>query len=326
MSAVICHQVIYLLTFKIKMLRKFIVSSILVGVASTGFANEEQKTPPPLMLKESRDTELRDLATYQLKRRFMPMNESNAIALKKGFEQRDKMVNSSVREPEEQNRTLTINPSMVSGKPTIYSSVNYITTIVFVDKFGNPWDVEDIGIGAGSFFDYKTVNPYTVWLFPKKKYKKSNLSILLKGLLTPISFNLEESPEKVDYTIQAKVLKAGANTEVNEFSYSPLQAEITNNNLTKDDAVMSMSDGITPAQANKLNVLIQGRESSDIQAWQYEDSYYVRLRGRVMSPEPEPASHPNVDGIQLFKIPRISSLFIEKDGILITGILQKPRK
>ena len=144
--------------------------------------------------------------------------------------------------------------------------------------------------------------------------------------MTPISFNLEESAEKVDYTIQAKVLKAGANTEVNEFSYSPLQAEITNNNLTKDDAVMSMSDGITPAQANKLNVLIQGRESSDIQAWQYEDSYYVRLRGRVMSPEPEPASHPNVDGIQLFKIPRISSLFIEKDGILITGILQKPRK
>ncbi|KDM89984.1 DotH/IcmK family type IV secretion protein [Photobacterium galatheae] len=308
------------------MLRKLIVSSILLGMASVAFANEEQKTPPPLMLKESRDLELRDLATYQLKRRFIPMNENNATALKKGFEDRDRMVNASVREPEQQNRTLTINPSMVSGKPTIYASANYLTTIVFVDRYGSPWDIKDIGIGAGAFFEYKAVNPYTIWLFPKKKYKKSNLSILLKGLITPIVFNLEENPEKVDYTIQAKVLKAGANTEINEFSYTPLQAELTNNNMTKDDAVLQMSDGVTPKEANRLNVLIQGREASDIQAWQYEDSYYVRLRGKVMSPEPEPASHPNVDGIQLFKIPRISSLFIEKDGILITGILENPKK
>ena len=104
------------------MLRKFIVSSMLLGVVSTGFADENQNTPVPLMLKESRDTELRDLATYQLKRRFMPMNENNAVALKNSFEQREKMVNSTVRQPEEQNRTLTINPSMISGKPTIYSS------------------------------------------------------------------------------------------------------------------------------------------------------------------------------------------------------------
>lgn len=288
---------------------------------TTALAKDEQQVPPPLMLKDARDSELRDLATYQLKRRFIPMSASNAESIKKGLEERDRMINSSIREPEQQNRTLTVNPSLASGKPTIYASANYLTTIVFVDAYGNPWDIEDIGIGAGGYFEHKAVNPYTIWLFPKQKYKKTNLSIMLKGLVTPIVFNLEESPEKVDYAVQAKVLKAGANTQINEFSYSPLQAEIATNNLTKDDAVFQMADGVTPPDASRLKVSINNREASDIIAWDYGDSYYVRLRGSVISPEPEPASHPNVDGMQLFKIPRISSLFIEKDGILITGVM-----
>jgi hypothetical protein len=307
------------------MLRRLLVCSIAAGLALPAIAssNSEEKAPQPLMLKEGRDSEIRELATYQLKRRFFPMASSSATTLKEGFEERDAMINKSVREPDQQSRTLVINPSVVSGKPTVFASANYLTTLVFVDNYGNPWDIEDIGVGAGSYFEYKTVNPYTIWLFPKKKYKKSNLSVLLKGLVTPIVLNLEESPDKVDYAVQAKIIGVGSNTEVNEFSYTPLEVDLTNGSIMADSTILQMADGITPKEVNRLVVEINGSETSEIQAWEYLDNYYVRLKGDVVSPHPEQAASPSVDGKKLYKIPRISSLFIEKDGLLITGVMLK---
>lgn len=310
------------------MLQRFIVNFITIGLATTAFANSnsDEPAPVPLMLKEDRDSELRELAAYQLKRRFFPMSNNSAVAVKQGFEEREKMINSSAREPDQQSRTLVINPSVVSGKPTVYASSNYLTTIVFVDQYGKPWDIEDIGIGASPYFDYKAVNPYTIWLFPKKKYKKSNLSVLLKGLVTPIVLNLEESPEKVDYAIQAKITGIGSNTQINQFSYTPLEVDLAHGSIHGDSAVMQMADGITPPETKRLSVTINGDETTEIEAWEYLNNYYVRLDGDVISPQPEQAASPSVDGKQLYKIPRISSLFVEKDGLLITGIMLNRNK
>ena len=303
------------------MLQKIIFSTMLLSVGFVAIANQEEIPKPPLMIKAEQDKKIREVATYQLKRRFFPVEDTSKGEMKAAIVDRNTLINSPFSTPLQQNRTVTINPEIASEKQTIYSSVNYVTTIVFVDAYGNPWDIKDIGIGAGSSFQHKPVNSYTTWLFPTARYKKSNVAFLLDGLVTPIVFNLEESSEKVDYTLQVKILKAGVNTTINEFSYSPLQSEIANSGMVKDTAILSMSDGITPPDATRLDVTIKGNQASDILAWEYNGSYYVRLRGEVMSPQPIPASHPNIDGLQLFKIPRISSLFIEKDGILTTGVM-----
>ncbi len=284
---------------------------------------EEAVESAPLMLKDARDAQIRNLAAYQLKRRFVPMNTSDSSTLKQALEDRDKMVNESIREPEQLNRTLNLNPSLLSGKPTIYASANYLTTIVFIDKYGNPWDIEDIGIGASTFFEYKNVNPYTIWLYPKKKYKKSNFSVFLKGLVTPVVFDLEESGDRVDYTVQAKVAGVGNNSKPKEFSLSGVHGAIPKPQITHDDAILQMVDGITPNSAQVLSILVNDKPPYDMDAWMYQNFYYIRLKGKVISPNPEQLTDSTIDGFRLYKIPVISSVFIERDGVLLTANIQK---
>ncbi|PSV01202.1 DotH/IcmK family type IV secretion protein [Photobacterium kishitanii] len=296
------------------------LSSMMVGSVNV-HASDDDVAPAPLQLKEHRDQEIRALALYQLKRRLVPIDTRQGFDQKVAAEQLVRMKNESIRDPVQQSRSLNLNPNLMGVKPTVYSSANYSTTMVFVDKFGNPWDIQYAGVGASSYFSLERPNPYTLLIYPKSKYKKTNLTVTLKGMVTPFVFDLTESKDRVDYVIESKIAADGPNTKLDEFHYSPLELEIASSSAVQDKNIKDMIDGITPSgEARPLVITRNGEAMSDMSGWEYNGDYYIRTNGEVISPSTKVVGSPSVSGEHLFKAQKIDNLIIERDGVLFTDV------
>lgn len=315
-------------TFKMKM-TTLVVGSILsawsiCSVASdlpmSNFGHDSDQVEVPLKLKPHRSKEIRDLAQYQLQRRFVPFTAKQGEDIKREAEEMVKIKNSPVRAPEQQSRSIDLDPNSVSTNPVIYASANFSTTIVFVDKLGKPWNVTYKGVGASDFFDVKQPNPYTLVLYPLKKYKKSNLTVILDGIVTPFIFSLDESPSHVDYIIQSKVAGISPTTNVDEFKYTPLVADIDKSMVVDDKNIDMMIDGITPPAAQPLTITKDGSMMSGMQGWSYNGDFYIKTSGKILSPSSKPVGMPSSAGESLYKIQSINNIMVERDGVVFTNV------
>ena len=172
-----------------KVMRKKALSICILSIifSSTAYSQQDrERVTVPTKLQDYREKEISELATHQLNRRYSPLSDSQSKELKERNEDRERMINESVREPAPQSRTILINPKMVDKDNVIYASANYQTTIVFVDRFGKPWDITNKGIGAEPFFDISQYEPHSITVNPLRKYVKTNLTIMLKSLLLDI--------------------------------------------------------------------------------------------------------------------------------------------
>ena len=274
----------------------------------------------PLKLKPKRTQEISDLAQYQLERRFVPLTEQQGIRIKKNAEKMVKIKNAPIRSPIQQSRSIDLDPNSVSSNPVIYASANFSTSIIFVDKIGKPWNVTYKGVGAGSFFDIKQPNPYTLVLYPLKKYKKSNLTVILDGVVTPFIFSLDESPDYVDYIIQSKVAGVSPTTKVDSFKYTPIVADLSNVTGVDDENIGLMVDGITPQSAQSLRITKNGYPMSGMMGWQYDGDYYIKTSGKIIAPSAKPVGSPSSAGESLFKIQRINNIIVERGGVVFTNV------
>ncbi|MGR5365653.1 DotH/IcmK family type IV secretion protein [Photobacterium damselae] len=286
----------------------------------SNFGRDSDHVEVPLKLKPLRGKEIQDLAQYQLQRRFVPLTATQGAKIKREAEEMVRIKNSPIRAPRQQSRSIDLDPNSVSVNPVIYASANFSTTIVFVDKLGKPWNVTYKGVGASDFFDIKQPNPYTLVLYPLKKYKKSNLTVILDGIVTPFIFSLDESPDQVDYIIQSKVVGISPTTNVDEFKYAPLVANIDKSMAVNDKNIDLMIDGITPSMAQPLKISKDGYLMSGMQGWSYNGSFYIKTSGKILSPSSKPVGMPNSAGESLYKIQAINNIMVERDGVVFTNV------
>ena len=314
-------------TFKIK-IATLLIGSVLSVLSTYSVAsdlpmsdlNNSGQVEVPLKLKPHRSAEIRNLAQYQLQRRFMPFTSAQGVKIKKEAEELVKIKNSPVRAPSQQSRSIDLDPNSVSVNPIIYASANFSTTIVFVDKLGKPWNVTYKGVGASDFFDVKQPNPYTLVLYPLKKYTKSNLTVILDGIITPFIFSLDESPSHVDYIIQAKVAGISPTTNVDEFKYAPLVADIDKSMVTSDKNIDLMIDGVTPQSSHPLSITKGGAAMYGMRGWEYDGSFYIKTSGKILSPSSKPVGIPSSTGESLYKIQAINNIMVERDGVVFTNV------
>lgn len=302
---------------KLRIVASLILTAIL---SSTSYAADDKKVNPPKDLKESREAELSDLATKQIQRKEFPLSEDQAIWYKTEREKQDKMRQESIRNPDVQNRTLEITPSIAQEERTIYASVNYQTNLIFVDSLGNPWPIVKYGIGAQDYFSIEQYLEHALLVNPRLKYKKTNLTIILKGMeTTPIVLSLKEDKDVVDYVTQVKV-KGFSDTKNNtERKYENFKKQVVKNNNYLNEAISLMSDNIKPNDALQLYPRKNNNDLVGVSAWQYKKNNYIRTKGELVIPHGNIVST-SVDGYQLYETPPINSAMIEMNGVIVTNI------
>jgi intracellular multiplication protein IcmK len=228
--------------------------------------------PPPLpaptvrkrVNKAFNDFEQSQLTTGQVKR-LKKQNLQNSEASMSPYNSTPKPV----------TRTLMIDLSPGVNAPILRLSSGSLTSIVFSSLNGDPWYIENVKLNRNMFSDGANAgdtNPTNVLtLEPLRPIAQGNVSVMLKGLSTPVIFSLSSGQKEVDFRVDVKI--SGRNPDATtKVSYEERIPSI-------DDNVPYFLDGVPPKQAKKLRVV-----GGDVEAWELNNSMYIRTNADVQYP------------------------------------------
>lgn len=198
----------------------------------------------------------------------------------------------------------------------------YSTTLVFLDKNGNPWDIYDFNQGDKSIFDIKERQRHILTIVPKKYAGQTNLTIMFQGAKMPASLNLKINSQKSDYITQINVNDYGNNSpEEVTYDYTGGSRVDSLSYLSQfDDKYMSqMLTNVMPDGFKEMRVLRGDEEISrnQMRVFSRGEFLYVRTKHRPFNPS-EISVRVGADGeTKVFKIP-----FISKPMFVINGQLE----
>jgi intracellular multiplication protein IcmK len=191
--------------------------------------------------------------------------------------------------PKPVTRTLMLNLSPGVSAPVLRLSAGALTSVVFSGNNGDPWYIEQVKLnrnffsdgmsgaasGGGSSGGGSPTNVLT--LEPLRSVAQGNVSIMLKGLSTPVIFSLSTGQAEVDFRVDAKV--PGRNPDsTTQISYEERLPSL-------DDNVPYFLDGVPPKGAKRLKVSGGGGSGGgDVEAWRLNNSMYIRTNADVQYP------------------------------------------
>lgn len=227
--------------------------------------------------------------------------------------------------------------------PVIRLSANMLTTIVFTDALGNPWDISSVALNRNLFSDgadlsakqgvqttaNAAVNPQSgeantntsddlsphniLTLEPLNPAAYGNIAITLDGLATPVIFILTTGQGETDMRIDARVSQINKAYKSNNASVNGA-SNYTNNPLAAlDDSILRFADGTPPEDALKLHV-----NSSEIEAWIYNDELIVRTTSSIIYPAFN-SSVTSTGGVTVYRFP------VENQSITISDKNGQPK-
>jgi intracellular multiplication protein IcmK len=236
--------------------------------------------------------------------------------------------------PKPVSRSIVIEPDPTQPPRVIRLSGSTITSFVFSDMTGNPWNIESKSFDLVEFCDglhcgsgAASATPASVGkgqapqgadaptniltLLPSGPYSFGNIVVTLKGFPSPIVFMLAAGrSNEVDVRVTVRV--QGHNPDA--------KAEIVEvENLPEHDPSMQdFLDGVAPPSSRQLKL------PDDMgQAWHYKGAMYLRTRFEVLSPAFR--NHVgSADGMHVYKFMRIEPLVTvtnvgRPDVIVVSG-------
>jgi hypothetical protein len=220
-------------------------------------------------------------------------------------------------------RTLNVDFSPKSVFHTIHLSPNFNTTVVFVDKNGNPWTISKYVVGAATNFTTEQQTANILTFSPISNVANSNLTVFFKGSNKPISVNLQISSKKVDYITEMRIDEIGDRSPKESFvSYVEGGASFDFSSLSKyEKTFMSeiLSD-VKPLNYDEKYAYhdVTGVLEEDFRVFHKEGEkhIYIRTRHEMFSPNPLGESNSADKKIKVFKVPFATSIVVTKDGKL----------
>lgn len=196
-----------------------------------------------------------------------------------------------------------LSPGAVS--PVVRVGRNRTTAIIITDSTGQPWPIINYDGLSGEDFEVKRLdNPspegYVLSVTPKAVFVTGNLSVILKGLPTPLNIEFVSGQKQIDGTLQIRVQAFGPNSQYTSLG---LPANL-------DNELLNVLQGVAPTGSKELKV-----DSTAVQAWLAKDgSMYVRTRYKVMAPAFDQVTS-SPDGTYAYKmVPVPSVLFRAGEG------------
>jgi intracellular multiplication protein IcmK len=218
-----------------------------------------------------------------------------------------------VNTPKPVTRTLIIDLSPGINAPILRLSTGSLTSIVFSGINGDPWYIENVKLNRNMFSDGANsgdTNPSNVLtLEPMRPIAQGNVSVMLKGLSTPVIFSLASGQKEVDFRVDVKIpgRNPDATTKINYEERIP----------TIDDNVPYFLDGVPPKQAKRLRVT-----GGDVEAWELGSNMYIRTNADVQYP----AYHSNArstSGLAVYRFEQIyNSITLLQNGKAYTVMIE----
>jgi intracellular multiplication protein IcmK len=197
--------------------------------------------------------------------------------------------------------------------PQINLAAGYVTTIDIIDQTGEPWPILDVGIGGNFEVTPTQAGSHVVRVVPLNRYGTGNLSVLLKGLSTPVIFKLSSGGQKYHMRFDARIPKLGPNAK------APLIEHRRPWPIAGDKIIMMFLENAAPPEAKRLSV---GGVDARTMAWQLNDKVYVRTPLSLLSPAWN-ASASSADGMTVYEIGDAPVLLMSDNGAMVRARLMR---
>lgn len=206
----------------------------------------------------------------------------------------------------------SLNLSLAPGTtpPVVRLGGGMVTTLVFTDVTGMPWQI--IGFQAGDDSQVSAVKPVPdgnqINLVPKSLYAQTNLSVSLAGAASPVTLTLVGGQKVVDYRLDVRVQARGPQAKPPVLAADLPQA---------NPVLQQMLDAVPPSGAQALRV-----QGGVAQAWRYQDRYFLRTSLSLLSPA-WVGSLASPDGTRVYEIPPTPIALVGDAGRIQSLTLQE---
>lgn len=214
--------------------------------------------------------------------------------------------------PKPVSTTLTASLAPGATPPVVRLAANFVTSVLFLDTAGNPLNILDVTSGGASAFSITWVQGQRptnkVDVSPKSTYASGNISVLLEGVMTPVSLTLVSGQREVDYRVDVRVK--------GRFLAGPGAAVVAGADGASP-VLLTLLDGVAPDGARPLT-----SSHGDVQVWVIKNRYFVRSQMPLLSPA-FITSMKAADGTAVYEIPPTPVLVLMSAGramqIQVTG-------
>lgn len=212
--------------------------------------------------------------------------------------------------------TRSLNVKFESGltPPIVRLSAGMLTTVVFTDGAGNPWNIKSVALNRQVFSDGADVakdvtsseasndkdgdTPKAIRnilsIEPLNPVAYGNVIITLEGLDKPVILLLATGQQEVDMRVDARISGINPNRSSIKNGLSA-SGSTTSISTEMDDATLLFVDGTPPDNVERM------KTSSDaIHAWRYNDDLIVRTTRQVIYPAYK-SSVTSSSGVSVYK-------------------------
>lgn len=191
-------------------------------------------------------------------------------------------------------RSLNVNFEPGKTPPVIRLSSNMLSTLVFTDAVGNPWNIAGVALNRNLFSDGADINSGVTYnpdtksgdaenavvknhnilsLEPLNPVAYGNVAVTLEGLDTPVILLLTTGQSEVDLRVDARISGINPNRQFKtKFSISKASTDV-------DDVTLLFVDGTPPKDALQLKT-----SSNEIEAWELDDQLVIRTKHNILYP------------------------------------------
>jgi hypothetical protein len=318
-----------------KTLNKTIVFTILISLIFPSFVHAAKKKEDiklPVQLKEKRLELLNKIANEKIRDEEYPYSSTNEVLeVIEKINIEDRIINGQISKEniKKRYRTIQVSTNPSDEFPTINLAPNFSTTLMFLDKLGNPWSIEKFIVGSAENYHPEIQEKNIITFTPKSKADNSNLTAILKNgdVSTAISFNLKINTEIVDFISEITIDGYGDNSpKETEVTYISTNSEKNSSNkllyLSKNEKTF-MSEMIAntlPHDFTELKVYSKDGEVQEgyrIFHKKEEKFLYVRTMHDIFSPNIIKQRNGIDKNVKVMKIPYTTSLVVKEFGKLV---------
>jgi intracellular multiplication protein IcmK len=191
-------------------------------------------------------------------------------------------------------------------------NVDTVTSLVFTDITGAPWNVQRVVAGARDVLDISEKSADTkshmFTIAPKEDFVNTNLAIFLEGAPAPVVMAVVTNQANVDFRVDVSVQARGPSAVMPAISRGladSVPAEL-----------ISMVAGVSPAGSRPLKVVMS--DISDVQAWVLGNRMYVRTKANILTPAvPKDGKvATGSDGTKVYELPLSPEVRLMSNGVV----------
>lgn len=174
--------------------------------------------------------------------------------------------------PTPQFSSIQVNLDPGSTSPVVRLATGFVTSLLFVDSSGEPWNITAYSIGDPQSFNIQwDQKSNALFIQSMKLYSHGNLAVRLHNLDTPVMITLVSGQKQVDFRVDLQIPGRGPNAKA-------VVVE-TGVNANVNPILLNILDGIPPMGSIKLGI-----SGGPGDAWLYDGKIYYRTRLTVLSP------------------------------------------